>query len=191
VESPIHQFGRWWLAAAGMLIALASALVGALALPDPPVVQRLSAQTRWEARPFTGYRIAVRVEYSGNICSQELETAGEHIQRIITNNCRMSWLSLMTVGRLFEISERIEHPAPCYATLQTCLCHRIRVGDISYDAGLGYPVTIAYRRQVRPNLAHVEYWRRIWETHKLPRCNPADQDVRITITSLTPLPKER
>jgi hypothetical protein len=129
----------------------------------------------------------VRVEYSGNICSQELETSGDRIRRIISNNCRMSWLSLMTVSRLFEISQRIEHPAPCYATIQTCLCHRIRVGEVAYDAGLGYPTLIAYRREVRPNLAHMEYWKRVWETRRMPRCGPPDQDVRITITSLTPL----
>jgi hypothetical protein len=156
-------------------------------MPGLPIARRLDAQSRWGARPFGDYRISVRVEASGTICTQELETAGERVDRIISNNCRLSWLSLMTVARLFEIGERLEQPAPCYATLQTCLCHRIRVGEVRYDPALGYPSGISYRREVRPNLAGIEFWRRLWETHKLPRCGPTTQNVRIMIMSLTPL----
>jgi hypothetical protein len=184
-----QRHGRFAIASIAAIIGLFGALFGALAIPKLPVARRIEAQSRWNTRGFGDYRIAVRVETSGAICTQELETTGERIDRIISNNCRLSWLSLMTVGRLFEISERLEQPAPCYATLQTCLCHRIRVGEVSYDPGLGYPSIIAYRREVRPNLAGVEFWRRLLETHTLPRCGPTDQDVRIIIMSLTPLTK--
>jgi hypothetical protein len=170
-----------------MLLALACGCLGWLALPDAALATRTEAQARWAARPFTNYRITVRVESSGNICSQELEAAGDRIHRIVANNCRMSWLSLMTVGRLFEISERIEQPAPCYPTVQACLCNRVRVGEVSYDAQLGYPTTIAYRREVRPNMTHAEYWKRLLQTGRFPLCSTPDQDVQITITSLTPV----
>ena len=29
---------------------------------------------------------------------------------------------------------------------------------------LGYPRTIAYRREIYPNLVHADYWRRLWQT---------------------------
>lgn len=173
-------------AVAACSLFLACALLVAVSLPSLPLVRRIDAESRWAERPFADYRIAVRVEASGTTCTQELETSGERIRRIISNNCRLSWLSLMTVARLFEISERLEQPAPCYATLQTCLCHRIRTGDVRYDARWGFPSTIVYRREVRPNLAGLEYWRRVWETHHLPNCGPSDQQVRIMIVALTP-----
>ncbi|MEO7911789.1 MAG: hypothetical protein ABIV47_19250 [Roseiflexaceae bacterium] len=73
---------------------------------------RLEAQRRWSARPFANYRVTVR------------------------NDCRMSWVALMTVARLFEISEGLEQITPCYVASQTCSCYQVRVGEIAYDRSL-------------------------------------------------------
>ena len=178
---------RLALLASGLLIVLGCAVAAVLAWPEPSSPQRLQAQARWAARPFAAYRIAVRVEFAGNVCAQELETSDDRSYRIIANSCRSSWLSTMTVARLFEISERLDQPIPCYATLQTCLCQRVRLGQIAYDSRLGYPALIAYRREVRPNLANLEYWRRLVTTRSAPSCGPSNQEVRIGVTSLTPL----
>ena len=187
MRSATHTPARLALLACGLLSVLGCALAGLLAWAEPPPIQRMQAQARWSARPFGAYRVAVRVEFSGNVCTQELETSDDRRYRIIANSCRTSWLSVMTVARLFEISERLDQPIPCYTTMQTCLCHRVRVGEIAYDSRLGYPAQIAYRREVRPNLANVEYWRRFVVTRSMPNCGPTEQEVRIAITSLTPI----
>jgi hypothetical protein len=161
-------------------------LLAAQVLPERAVARRLDAQRRWAARSFADYRVTVRVEYWGNVCAQDIESAGENLHRIVRDDCRVSWLSLITVARLFEISEGLEHPAPCYAASQTCSCYRVRAGEIAYDPQLGYPRSIAYRREIYPNLLHIDYWRRVWQTGQLPECGPISPMVRMTVTSLRP-----
>jgi hypothetical protein len=173
------------LAVAVLLIASCS-LLTAQSWLERSATRRLDAQRRWHARPFANYRVAVRVEYWGNVCSQDIESAGDKLHRIVRNDCRVSWLSVMTVARLFELGESLEHPAPCYVASQTCSCYRVRIGEIAYDQQLGYPRTIAYRRQIYPNLVHADYWRRVWQTRRLPECGPISPVVRITVMSLQP-----
>jgi hypothetical protein len=175
------------LLVAALLLIASCSLLSAQAWPDQPAARRLDAQRRWAARPFKSYRIVLRVEYWGNVCSQEIEATGESIQRIVHNNCQLSWLSVMTVARLFQISEELEHPMPCFVTAQTCSCYRVRASDISFDPQLGYPRLIAYRRETFPNLVHIAYWRRLWQTRQLPDCGPLSPVVRVTITSLSPI----
>jgi hypothetical protein len=153
---------------------------------EQPAARRLDAQRRWDARPFANYHVTVRIEYWGNVCSQDIESAGEKLHRIVRNDCRVSWLALMTVARLFEISEGLERPTPCYVTSQICSCYRVRAGEIGYDSLLGYPRIVAYRRQIYPNLAHADYWRRVVQDRQLPNCGPISPLVRITVLSLRP-----
>jgi hypothetical protein len=170
-----------------VLLAIASCgLLTAQSWPTPPEARRQDAQRRWYARPFADYRVAVRVEFWGNVCSQEIETVGERIHRIVRNDCRLSWLSVMTVARLFEISEGLEHPLPCYVAAQACSCYRVRSGEIAFDPQLGYPRIIAYRREIYPNLVHAEYWKRLWQTRQMPNSGPISPVVKITVTSLKP-----
>jgi hypothetical protein len=177
---------RWSFLAIAVLLIASCSLLTAQAWPEPPMARRLDAQRRWAERQFANYRVSVRVEYWGNVCSQEIESEGEKLHRIVRNDCRLSWLSLMTVARLFEISEGLEHPTPCYVAAQTCSCHRVRFGEIAYDPQLGYPRLISYRREIYPNLVHPAYWQRLWETRRLPECGPISPVVRITVTSLRP-----
>ena len=60
----------------------------------------------------------------------------------------------------------------------------MRAGAIAYDPQLGYPLSIAYRREIYPNLLHIDYWQRVWQTGRLPECGPISPVVRITVTSL-------
>lgn len=184
----ISVLRRRWLMFGLVLLLLASCEVLSVWLePQPIANQRLQAQQRWHARPFSSYRIAIRVEYAGDVCSQELETQGENLLRIIYNNCRPNWLGLTTVRRLFEIGEGLERPEPCYSLSQICTCARVRQGDIVYDAQLGYPLTIDYHREIRPNFLNADYWRRLITFKQLPNCGPINQRVRIAVISLTPL----
>jgi hypothetical protein len=173
------------LLAVAVLLSSYVALRGQ-AWPDQSAQRRLEAQRRWKQRPFANYRVVVQVEYWGNVCSQDIESAGDKLHRIVRNDCRVPWISLMTVARLFEISEGLDHPAHCYIASQACSCYRVRAGAIAYDPQLGYPRTIAYRREVYPNLGHAEYWRRVWQNRQLPACGPISPLIRFTVMSLRP-----
>ena len=107
-----------------MLLIASCGVLTAQSWLERPAARRMDAQRRWSARPFANYRVTVRVEYWGTMCSQDIESAGEKLHRIVRNDCRVSWLSLMTVAQLFEISEGLEHPTPCYVATQTCSCYR-------------------------------------------------------------------
>ena len=117
-----------------MLLIASCGVLTAQSWLERPASRRLDSQRRWSARPFANYRVTVRVEYWGTMCSQDIESAGEKLHRIVRNDCRVSWLSLMTVAQLFEISEGLEHPTPCYVAAQTCSCYRVRAGEIAYDS---------------------------------------------------------
>jgi hypothetical protein len=177
---------RLSLLAAALLLIASCGLLTAQAWPEHSAGRRLEAQRRWAARPFADYRVTVQGEYRGNLCAQDIESAGEKLHRIVRNDCRVALFSLMTVARLFEISAELEHPTPCYLASQTCSCYRVRAGDIDYDPQLGYPRSIAYRREIYPNLLHLDYWRRVWQTGRLPECGPIRPVVRIMVTSLGP-----
>ena len=177
---------RLSLLAVAVLLIASCGLLAAQSWPEHSAARRLEAQRRWAARPFADYRVMVRAEYSGNRCAQEIESAGERLHRIVRNDCRAAWFSLMTVARLFEISAGLDRPAPCYVAAQICSCYRVRVGAVTYDPQLGYPRNVAYRRQIYPNLLHIDYWRRAWQTGRLPECGPISPVVRITVASLRP-----
>src|SRR5690349_18324203 len=92
---------RWLMFGLALLVLASSEVLGVWLGPQPIASQRLQAEQRWHARTFSSYRIAIRVEYAGDVCSQELETQGENLLRIIHNDCRPNWLGLTTVRRLF------------------------------------------------------------------------------------------
>lgn len=177
----------WSSLAIGFLFLTSLGLLAAQSWPGLPASRRLRAQQLWSERKFINYHATVRVEYWGSVCSQEIVVEGEQLRQIVRNDCRLSWLSLMTVGRLFEISESLEHPIPCFIATQTCSCYRVLNGEIIYDSQLGYPRTISYRREINPNLLQLDYWRRLWETRRLPECGPVSPAVRITVLSVRPL----
>lgn len=170
-----------------LLIIAGCTLMGMLSWSVSPAQRRTEAQQRWEARAFTNYRIAIRIEYGGNACTQELETNGERLRRIVTNSCRVSWIGVTTVARLFEISQLLDRPTPCYASMQSCSCYRVLQGDVVYDTQLGYPSTIIYHREVQPNVTNPEYWRRLLNTRRVPTCGPTNYDVTISVLTLTPV----
>src|SRR5215212_6099772 len=120
---------RLSLLAGAVLLIASCGLLATQSWLERSATQRLDAQRRWNARPFANYRVVVRVEYWGNVCSQDIESAGEKLHRIVRNDCRVSWLALMTVARLFEISAGLEQHAPCYVAAQICSCYRVRNGE--------------------------------------------------------------
>jgi len=187
VKSRIKSITWPALIAAGMAVVLSCALLVAIDLPQTPGARRAAAQNRWAARPFSVYRLALRVEFLNRVCFQELEVQGERIQQIVNDTCRVSWFSSLTISRLFDISQRLEQAPTCYPDAQPCACRLLRLGSIDYDAQLGYPSAITYRREVQPNWWHADFWKRLWDRKKLPSCGPA-RITRIIVISFTPLP---
>jgi hypothetical protein len=171
----------------GLLFLVSGAVLALIALPSTPSMRRASAQDRWATRPFAGYRIAMRVEFLNQACFQEIEVQGDRVAKIISDTCQTSSFSSMTIGRLFEISERVEQAPTCYADAEPCACRQMRIGKIDYDTALGYPLEITYRRVVQPNWTHLDFWKRLWGRRNLPSCGLM-RSTRIVVLSFAPIP---
>ncbi len=74
--------------------------------------------------------------------SRRSKCRGDRVAKIISDTCQTSSFSSMTIGRLFEISERVEQAPTCYADAEPCACRQMRIGKINYDTTFGYPLEI-------------------------------------------------
>ena len=186
MQTQKRSFGRRSLFVLAALL-FAGALLGMMPWPETRRSQRMEAQELWETRPFKNYRVMVEIERMQRICFQEIEVR-DHRVRAINDTCDISWLSSMTVPRLFEFSSWMERAPDCYPSSGNCPCQRLRVGRIQYDPVLGDPQEIAWQRQVQANVDHLDFWRRLWEGRTLPNCNTTARPIRIVVLSLVPLP---
>jgi hypothetical protein len=173
--------------AAVLLLAMSCALVGMAAMPPSLATQRMDGFARWRSAAPQNYRVLVEVGIGDRTCLQEIEVHGiEHA--LLHDTCGSSWLSTLAVPRLFELGERLERPAECFPSNRNCVCRRVRVGAVQYDAHFGFPGTITWRRELRPNWQHPDYIARLLETRELPNCAAASRALHLTVISLTPLP---
>lgn len=185
----IHKVHFSWRTL-GIRIAVILACVGILVsmpVPNTRRDQRLSALSRWKARSLVNYRIVVEIERLGRICAQELEVQGAQT-RTLHDTCNASWITTVTVPQLFEFSSWMERGSDCYPSSLNCFCRRVRIGKIVYDPVLGYPALIDWRRDVRPNPNHPDFWKKIWEQRSLPQCVAVSRPFHISVMSFTPLP---
>jgi hypothetical protein len=173
--------------AGAMLLALSCTLMGMATLPRSLASQRLASLDRWRSQAPQHYRVVVQVGFAGRTCLQEIEVRGEW-RSTLHDTCGSSWLSTLSISRLFELGERLERPAECFPSSRNCVCQRVRIGEITYDQDLGFPGSIAWRRELRPNWQHPDYLLRLWETRELPNCSAPYRPLRLTVISLTPLP---
>jgi hypothetical protein len=168
-------------------ILLSVALLSARAWPQLPSELRAAAQSRWATRPFTAYRVALRIEYWNRVCFQELEVHGERVRRVVSDTCLTSSFSMMTIPRLYQMSQRLEQAPTCYPDGQPCACRLMRIGKIEYDSHLGYPRQITYRREAQPNWTHLDFWKHLWLQRDLPTCGTS-RTTRIAVISFVPIP---
>ncbi|HWQ11169.1 MAG TPA: hypothetical protein VNL77_00125 [Roseiflexaceae bacterium] len=173
--------------AGALALALSCTLMGMATLPRSLAAQRLASMERWRAHAPQHYRVVVQVGFAGRTCLQEIEVRGEW-KSTLHDTCGSSWLSTLSIPRLFELGERLERPAECFPSSRSCICHRVRVGAIEYDQDLGFPGSITWRRELRPNWQHPDYLLRLWESRALPNCSSPHRALRLTVISLTPLP---
>lgn len=167
--------------AAGMalLCGLASAL---LAPPRASAAERLqAARARWEARPFSGYRLVSRM----GECMQRGEFRGATIVRVERQEC---FDNIRTVESLFSLIERIHSwglSSPRCAPAG-CVCKETRAIEAQYDEALGYP------RRVRLHKYRFVDWAALLESPASYRaaleCGNPPAIEMISVTELTPLP---
>lgn len=172
--------------AGALLLALSCTLMG-VALPPSLAAQRAASLERWQVRAPHSYRVLVQASFGGRLCTQEIEVRGRE-KALLHDTCGSSWLSTLAVPRLFELGARLETPAECFPSRRNCVCSRLRVGAIEYDRQLGFPGSITWRRELRPNWQHPDYIARLWETGELPNCTSAARSLHLTVIALTPLP---
>lgn len=165
---------------------LSLGLMASGAIPMTYIERREAAQQVWKEQSITSYHIVVRAFFAGRVCAQEIEVR-ETRQYLLRDTCNSSWLSSLTVDRLFELSSRLEAGPECFPSRQDCVCHRVRIGSIEYDPVHGFPEIIGWRREMQPNWQHPAYWKRVWETHELPNCTSPVRTLRLEVVSLTPL----
>jgi hypothetical protein len=168
----------------------ACSMATTVAWAPPERAAREQALERWDARPFTSYRIALRVEALGKVCYQQIEVRGAWVRRMIHNTCDTIWLDTLTVEGLFDLSEQIEEiPASrCGPPSQPCVCHRVftRRG-VYYDESLGYPTTVLARSELQYNWTSPDFWLHAAEEQGLPSCAPARRRLTVQVLALTPL----
>ncbi|MEN9935330.1 MAG: hypothetical protein RLZZ387_1909 [Chloroflexota bacterium] len=169
------------------MLALSCTLMGMAALPRSLSAQRIANMDRWHAQAPESYRVVVEVSFTGRTCLQEIEVRGD-AKSILHDTCGSSWISTLWVPRLFELGQRLERPAECFPSNRNCVCQRVRIGSIEYDPELGFPGSIVWRRELRPNWHNPAYLARMLETRELPNCTAAQRSLRLTVISLTPLP---
>jgi hypothetical protein len=165
-------------------LILSVGLMGVTAAPPSRLAQRIANEHLWESRPATNYRMVVQVMMSGRNCLQEIEVrAAEHV--LLHDTCGTMWLASMSIDRMFELSKRLENAPECFPSSANCICRRVRVGKVTYDPQLGYPGELIWRRELRPNFEHPDFWLRVWDTQAIPRCTSASRSLSLTVLSMT------
>jgi hypothetical protein len=161
-----------------------------------------AARARWQARPFTAYRLTLTLYEPGppGGCQQELVIRNKQVVEVIWNTCPR-YRDPMTVSDLFASIESdfasIESD-PQHITMMSGLdpcqwgndCRRVREVQVVYDPLLGYPRMLRVTEQNRPNWWHPATWQYILE-HGSPPDYPmlgGSFNQHIVVESLTPLP---
>lgn len=145
-------------------------------------------QRRWVERSFSTYRMSLQIERLGVVCTQEFDAQGEDVVRVIKDTCDTPWLASMTVGRLFDVHERIVRSAAahCYPSDLFCTCRRMLTRQIVYDSELGYPQLMIYERSTGFNWPNLDFWKYLVERRALPNCTTPHRNLIIAVTSLSP-----
>lgn len=182
---PMHAL-RWRVALVAAVITLGCGLMAFAGLPETRAERRIAARSVWGALPHDSYRIVIQAALTGRTCMQEIEVHTMTLN-ILRDTCGSPWLSTLTVDRLFELSSRLEAAPDCFPSKQNCMCHRVRTGIVQYDPEMGFPTMISWRRELRPNWQHPDYWLRAWEARALPNCSIPARTLKLDVVSLTPL----
>ncbi len=162
--------------------------------PAPQAADLAAARARWQARPFSAYRLTLTIYEPGppGGCQQELVIRDEQVARVIRNACQR-YRDPMTVSDLFTSIAADPQRITMMSGLDSCqvgsVCLRVREVQVTYDSLLGYPHMLRVTEQNRPNWRHPATWQ-----HLLQHGRPPDYPMlggsfnqHIVVESLTPL----
>jgi hypothetical protein len=168
----------------GLCVSILTALAGSAGSHQGSALQR------WSSGGLERYRLAVRIEYRGDTCFQQVEVH-DGAARAVRNTCDLAWLDLMSVPELFDLAHQIEDipTARCYPSSRWCICQRVfSARQIEYDRSLGYPTVVLSRSDLQPNWTGLDFWERLVSTTSLPSCGPAPRRLTVEVLALDPMP---
>jgi hypothetical protein len=144
--------------------------------------QLAAAERLWAQRPFSHYQLVVA---AGPSCELGVEVRDEQaVQVFHPSSCGYP---VRTVKDLFDMVKR-NKPVTHNCTYFRCACRQSIDVYASYDQQWGYPVRIAVWLRREANLQHLDFWRYVLNSKKLPSCaRVADVEI-VRVVSLTPLP---
>jgi hypothetical protein len=123
----------------------------------------VEAKMRWDARPFSRYRMVLEIPnlMDGTLfCEVDVDVQDEKVIRTFRNSCRTD--DLLTVSGLFRL---IEHDANHPERPNGLNCDAMIVHPI-YNVQIGYPEKIDYKQEYPTSLTappaiyeqHKAYW---------------------------------
>jgi hypothetical protein len=172
---------RALLAVASLLAgACVLALAGALWLAPAPARDLAAAQRRWEARPFSRYRMVIETQAFGS-CRYEVEIHDEQVTAILQRSCLSP---APTVTDLFQLIRQHIDEGSCGPN--GCACDGPIGAEVIYDPQLGYPRELLVRPQPQLRWRYPNYWKRVLFGGGCTLIGWIGQ--RTTVLSLTPMP---
>jgi hypothetical protein len=137
------------------------------------------ARNRWFAQPVAHYRLVMRAP---SWCRLDVEIQDERVVHVFENSCPTS---PRTVTGLFDMIAQLDRTADTvFCAPRGCECTEVRYIQATYDAQLGFPLTIRLRRERQTN------WPNLWRfmvSHGLPNClTPRDLDL-VQVLSIKPI----
>jgi hypothetical protein len=148
---------------AGTLLFAMFAVLGA-----QPLLARQGfeqARARWNARPFSNYRL---VAQDGQCTYNVLVRKGQ-VNAGLSDGCVFR---ARTVDTLFTIIER-NRQLNAVCGPRGCLCQILTRVQASYHPELGYPTEIRIAAELYPNWSNPDVWRTMLATGRSPECGAA------------------
>jgi hypothetical protein len=163
--------------------------LNAPAFASPTTANELSAaRARWAAQGISSYRIALDVEVRGKRCFQSL-TVRDGLVRQMVDTCEEPWLGILTVPRIFAISERVANlpHSRCFPASQACTCHRVFIQrQFDFDATYGVPDLTRSHSENTVNWQHPDFWTHMLVERTLPSCTGVGRTLVVRLVSFTP-----
>jgi len=178
----ISKYRTLWLLGGLAALILCAAIGVALASAPAPDTDLQRARSRWEARPFSRYRLVT--EHAGGLatCGQDVEIDRELVVAVFANTCAREPI---TVENVFLDIERYDLTIDGQCGPNGCACDGPIAVEARFDPALGYPTLFQVRSESERRWQYLEFWKRLL----IGGCTPVGfGGPSITVVALTPMP---